>query len=121
MECSIIAHREKDFHKIIKMDGLKPEDLMESLNLKDNIHNVFKAGQGAGASGSFFFFSKDNKLIIKTMRGSEKYCALKMLNETIFHYDTTKNKSLLARIYGIFTIKTHSFTTVDFIVMQNTV
>lgn len=121
MECSIIAHREKDFHKIIQMDGLEPEDIMQSLNLKDNIHNVFKAGQGAGASGSFFFFSHDNKLIIKTMRGSERWNAQEILKESITHYQKTQNNSILARIYGMFTIKTDSFTTVDFIVMQNTV
>ena len=117
MKCSIIAHREKDFHKIIQLDGLEPEDFMNSLNLKDNIQNVFKAGQDAGASGSFFFFSKDNNFIIKTMRGSEKDIGLKMLNDSILHFKETENNSLLARIYGIFTIKTQSFTTVDFIVM----
>ena len=59
MKCSIIAHQEKEFHAILQLDGYEPEDFMESLNLKDNIQNVFKAGQGAGESGSFFFFSKD--------------------------------------------------------------
>ena len=92
------------------MDGLDPYDIMESLNLNDNIHNVFKAGQGAGASGSFFFFSKDNKLIIKTLRGREKFIALEMLTNNIQHFEDTNNKSLLARIYGIYTIMTHSFT-----------
>jgi hypothetical protein len=32
---------------------------------------VFKAGEGAGRSGSFFFFSHDRKYIIKTMTQSE--------------------------------------------------
>jgi hypothetical protein len=68
------------------MDELTPEDIQNSLNLKDNLSNVFKAGQGAGASGSFFFFSGDNKLIIKTMRGSERLVALEMLDQTIRHF-----------------------------------
>ena len=51
------------------MDGLTPQDILESLSLEKNIQNVFKAGQGAGESGSFFFFSHDNKLLVKTMRG----------------------------------------------------
>jgi hypothetical protein len=32
---------------------------------------VFKAGEGAGRSGSFFFFSHDRKFIIKTMTKHE--------------------------------------------------
>jgi hypothetical protein len=32
---------------------------------------VFKAGEGAGRSGSFFFFSHDRKFIIKTMTKEE--------------------------------------------------
>jgi len=28
---------------------------------------VFKAGEGAGRSGSFFFYSHDRKWIVKTM------------------------------------------------------
>jgi len=32
---------------------------------------VFAAGEGAGRSGSFFFFSHDRKFIIKTMTKKE--------------------------------------------------
>jgi len=32
---------------------------------------VFNAGEGAGRSGSFFFFSHDNKFIIKTITKME--------------------------------------------------
>jgi len=39
----------------------------ESLSPKYNREMVFKAGEGAGRSGSFFFFSHDRKFIIKTM------------------------------------------------------
>jgi hypothetical protein len=44
---------------------------------------VFNAGEGAGQSGSFFFFSKDKKFLIKTMRGSEKTKMIEMLDEMI--------------------------------------
>ena len=56
----------------MELDKIKPEDLAQSLNLVDNITATFKAGEGAGASGSFFFRSADKKFIIKTMRGNEK-------------------------------------------------
>ena len=31
--------------------------------MEENIKNVFDAGEGAGQSGSFFFFSKDKKFL----------------------------------------------------------
>ena len=69
----------------MKLDGLSPINISDSLNLEDNIANVFAAGEGAGASGSFFFFSKDKKCLIKTMRGSEKKKMLEMLDDFVSH------------------------------------
>ena len=78
---------------------------------------VFKSGEGAGMSGSFFFYSCDNRFIIKTLRGDEKLIMINMLDDYIDHIKKTNNKSLLVRIYGIFTIKTNRFSPIDVIVM----
>ena len=51
------------------------------------------------------------------MRGTEKQVLLGMLDDLINYYRKCNNISLLARIYGIFTIKTNSFAPVDVIVM----
>ena len=45
---------------------------------------------------------------------------LGMLDDYIDHIRKTHNRSLLARIYGIFTIKTKFFEPLDIIIMQNT-
>ena len=47
---------------------------------------VFKAGEGAGSSGSFFFFSHDRKFIIKTMTKSEVDLYLNKLPEFSDHF-----------------------------------
>ena len=44
---------------------------------------VFKAGEGSGQSGSFFFFSNDKRFIIKTLRGKEKRNLINMLDDMI--------------------------------------
>jgi len=44
---------------------------LQSLKPRYNRDMIFKAGEGAGRSGSFFFFSHDHKFIIKTMTDSE--------------------------------------------------
>ena len=43
-----------------------------------------------------------------------------ILEEYIQHIKNTQNRSLLARIYGMFTIKTNYYEKVDIIIMQNT-
>ena len=52
------------------------------------------------------------------MRGSEKQVLLSMLDDMIQHF--SENKSILAKIYGLYTIKTNKFAPVDIIIMENT-
>ena len=73
------------------MDQILPSDVMESLCLEANRKMVFKSGEGAGQSGSFFFFSYDNKFIIKTLRGNEKDILLNMVDDYIDHIRKTRN------------------------------
>lgn len=54
------------------------------------------------------------------MRADEKSTFLNMIDKYIEHIKETNNKSILARIYGIFSIKTKLFSPVDIIIMQNT-
>ena len=90
---------------------------MKSLSLEENRKKVFKAGESAGKSGSFFFFSHDNRLLIKTMKGNEKKIMLNILDDYIDHIKKSNNKSLLARIYGIYTIKSNYFRDLDLLIM----
>jgi hypothetical protein len=63
---------DEKFAELMELDNITPEDIMQSLSLEKNRNMVFKAGEGAGQSGSFFFFSHDNKLLIKTLSSGEK-------------------------------------------------
>mmetsp|Transcript_33736 Transcript_33736/g.32773 ORF Transcript_33736/g.32773 Transcript_33736/m.32773 type:complete len:113 (+) Transcript_33736:517-855(+) len=81
---------------------------------------VFKAGESQGKSGSFFFFSKDRKFLIKTMTSSE-FSAFKSLFPYYYKHIGRNIKSLLARIYGIFTVKMEDLAPVHFILMGNSV
>jgi hypothetical protein len=58
--------------------------------------------------------------LIKTLKSNEKNVLLNMLDSYIEHIIATKNASILARIYGIFTIKTNYFDDLDVIIMENT-
>ena len=117
VKASIKSYEDAKFAQIMFMDNIKPEDVIKSLSLEKNRNMVFRAGEGVGQSGSFFFFSHDNRFIIKTLRGKEKKNILDMLDDYIEHIKFTENKSLLARIYGVFTITTNYFTPLDIIIM----
>lgn len=78
---------------------------------------MFKAGQGAGKSGSFFFFSSDRKFVIKTISKTEKDVLLNMLDDLISHYEKTNNQSLIARIYGVCKVKSKSFAQFYIVIM----
>lgn len=54
------------------MDNITYEMILDSLEVIKNKEKVFEAGEGAGSSGSFFFFSHDNRFILKTMKLNEK-------------------------------------------------
>ena len=83
-----------------------------------NKSQFFTSGLGEGKSGSFFFNTWDNKFIIKTTRRQEKDIILNMIDDLIFHFKIrTNNKSLLSRIYGVFTIKTNLFNDITVIMM----
>jgi 1-phosphatidylinositol-4-phosphate 5-kinase len=79
---------------------------------------VFKAGQNAGASGSFFFFSHDRKFLIKTMRLDEMNSFFSMIKSYYKHVKNNRD-SILARIYGVYTIKLFDIKPVHIMLMQN--
>jgi hypothetical protein len=43
----------------MKIDGINPAEISASFHLVKNSKMIFKANQGEGKSGSFFFKSKD--------------------------------------------------------------
>jgi hypothetical protein len=68
----VTYHRLDLFKEMFKeYFGSQLANFHESLSPKFNRDMVFKAGEGAGRSGSFFFFSHDRKFIIKTMTEQE--------------------------------------------------
>jgi len=66
-----------------------------------------------------FSFSHDRKFIIKTMTQSELDLYLKKLPAFCEHFQKNKN-SLLAKIFGVFTVNTEHMKEVHVMLMENT-
>ena len=117
---TVTYHGIKHFQSIFKDYNLVSFQLFHpSLSPKFNRDAVFKAGEGAGRSGSFFFFSHDRKFIIKTMTSCELKLMLKILPNYVEHLKNHKN-TLLGKIFGVFTVKTESIKEVHVMLMENT-
>ena len=91
----------------------------QSLSPAFNRDQVFKAGEGAGRSGSFFFFSHDRKFIIKTMSKGELNLLLGLMEPLAEHFKNNPD-SLLAKIFGVFTVKSSATNEVHLMLMENT-
>lgn len=93
--------------------------LYSSLSVEKNKEKVFEAGEGAGASGSFFFYSSDDRFLIKTIPEEDMDSLLSILDSYIGHLSQQGQKSLLARIYGLFTVYSSTFVPLHIIIMQS--
>lgn len=83
----------------------KDLDLSESLNLEKNYQQIEKAsGADGGRGGELFFFSYDNKVIIKTL--SEKdFVTISSIIKDYYIYLKENPDSLITRILGIYTFE----------------
>lgn len=84
-----------------------------------NANQVFKAGEGAGKSGSFFFFSHDNRFIIKTMSSEEMGWLHEIMPQYVEHFKRNPC-SLIAKIFGTFTVQIAGLVPVKVLLMENT-
>ena len=113
------VHAPLYFKSIQQGNGITTDVLLESLSPEFNRDMVFKAGEGAGASGSFFFFSHDRKFIIKTMTDVELHFFLKILPDYELHFKENPD-SIISRMYGVYTIRMQKIATVHLMLMSNT-
>jgi hypothetical protein len=83
---NIQSFYDDEFQKIRELDGIDSYDLLESLDVELNRKMVFKSGESAGLSGSFFFFSHDDKFIIKTLSSSDKKKLIELMEGDYCQY-----------------------------------
>ena len=117
-DIQVTFHKRELFMETFKEYYNDVSVIERSLSPGHNRDQVFKAGEGAGRSGSFFFFSHDRKFIIKTMSKQELDLFLNMLPALSQHYKKNPD-SLLAKIFGVFTVKTKATSSVHLMLMEN--
>ena len=92
------------FHHLRFMDKLNIDDVLKSLDFKNNMNIINNSKVTGGRGNNTMFRTWDKKLIIKTINNDEKDLFInKMLEE--YHAKMRDTKSILSHIYGIFKLE----------------
>lgn len=93
---------------------LDPADYLLSLTAKYILSELGSPGK----SGSFFYFSRDYRFIIKTIHHAEHKFLRSILKE--YHEHVMKNPhTLLSRFYGLHRVKLPRGRKIHFLIMNN--
>lgn len=94
--------------------GLDPAEYLMSLTSKYILSELGSPGK----SGSFFYFSRDYKYIIKTIHHGEHKFLRKVLKQYYDHVQQNPN-TLLSQFYGLHRVKLPYGRKIHFVVMNN--
>ncbi|KAG9309979.1 hypothetical protein JVU11DRAFT_10013 [Chiua virens] len=93
---------------------LDPADYLLSLTARYILSELGSPGK----SGSFFYFSRDYRFIIKTIRHSEHKFLLSILKKYYAHVKSNPH-TLLSRFYGLHRVKLPRGRKIHFVIMNN--
>ncbi|KAF4456540.1 1-phosphatidylinositol-4-phosphate 5-kinase [Fusarium austroafricanum] len=102
------------FRRLRSLFRLDPADYLMSLTGKYILSELGSPGK----SGSFFYFSRDYKYIIKTIHHAEHKFLRKILKEYYQHVKDNPNM-LLSQFYGLHRVKMPYGKKIHFVVMNN--
>lgn len=102
------------FRRLRSLFRLDPADYLMSLTGKYILSELGSPGK----SGSFFYFSRDYKYIIKTIHHAEHKFLRKILRDYYNHVQENPN-TLLSQFYGLHRVKMPYGKKIHFVVMNN--
>lgn len=102
------------FRELREYFHLDPADYLLSLTAKYILSELGSPGK----SGSFFYFSRDYRFIIKTIRHSEHKFLRKILKDYHEHVKANPH-TLLSRFYGLHRVKLPRGRKIHFVIMNN--
>lgn len=88
------------FRELRHLFGLDPADYLMSLTSKYILSELGSPGK----SGSFFYYSRDYRFIIKTIRSAEHHLLRKILKDYYTHVKNNPN-TLICQFYGLHRVK----------------
>jgi Phosphatidylinositol-4-phosphate 5-Kinase len=106
--------------KIKQKSGYDDHFFLKSFAPRENHGQMTKFEIGSGKSNSFFFYTANNQFIIKTLKEDElKLLVRKGILDKYYNHVKRHPQSLLARFYGIYTVKIKFMKPISVVVMDN--
>jgi 1-phosphatidylinositol-4-phosphate 5-kinase len=102
------------FRRLRAIFGLDPADYLMSLTSKYILSELGSPGK----SGSFFYFSRDYKYIIKTIHHAEHKLLRRILRD-YYNHVVENPHTLISQIYGLHRVKIPYGRKIHFLVMNN--
>ena len=106
------------FSNIRNIRNIDVNMFLHSLNPNLNTRSLLKVTEGKGKSGSFFFISHDERLIIKIIQYEEKHTFKQILKRYCNHLENNPI-SLLSIIYSLFSLKVPGMAKINAILSPN--
>ena len=118
LNVKIVDYAPACFSYLRKLEDINIDDMIKSFSPNNNKEGMKKS---AGKSGSFFISTDDQEYMIKTLKKDElELIRHSFLNEYINHIKTHP-KSLICRIYGMYSLIQYGGTETFIIVMRNVI
>lgn len=108
------------FDCLRKLDMIEDDELSKSFSPELNRISLKDIKESDGKSGSFFFFTYDKRYIIKTISDNElNTVGDNFLSKYLTHMTDYADRSIIAKIYGMFNIVISNKSKINMILMQN--
>lgn len=115
---TLLEYVPKVFRNVLMLDSLNYDELFKSFDISKNLDNLSKLSISEGKSGSFFFFTYDNRFIIKTISQTELDTMLEEFIQPYYELVTENYNTLLGRTYGLYTLAV-GLSQITIILMEN--
>jgi len=110
------------FSLLRKMNNISIEGIRESFNLDKNFNselNIANTSEFFGKSGATFFFSHDNKYVLKSISQGNAKKFISNFPKYFTYLLNNNEESLMVRIYGMYKISVEGYEKTFFIMMEN--
>jgi hypothetical protein len=113
------VHKPEVFEQLKKNAGFELSEALHSIHPENNKLSLLSLHQEQGGSGSLFIFTEDKKFVIKIITLAEKDFFLQKLLKKYSKHLESNPRSLLNRIFGIFTIKIPGLSPLEVMISQS--
>ena len=110
------------FSHLRKINNITIDEIKESFNLEKNFKlefNIANTSELFGKSGATFFFTHDNKYVLKSLSHGHAKTMITNFPKYFTHLLNNNEDSVMVRIYGMYKITVEGYEKIYFIMMEN--